>query len=703
MDTTTKYRNVYQILNGLISKADADFVLVYQSSIRDIEALLNNEDKSLLRPLVTQDIPFCISKDVKKQLSSLGAVGGGLTPTDLECSPNGSRGTLMELYWQLPEKCGKLLRFQIEHEQVLDNIERRGSGMVEIGDKTFVQNEPQYYEVAGNELSTFVDYLCPGYNYRFRIRSANDAGFGMWSDPIVSMTTAFPFTLEYTKKIHRIIIPTYSCYRITVRGAKAADGMIHKGGKGAIISATISLKAGDVLILLCGGMSSRHHYHSGGGGGSFVALNEISQESLLIAAGGGGGTRGADSNDFDGTNASIDEKGCDGRGEYFGCGGENGGPGEDGRDISNPEGPSWGGSGAGFMQESSTALSFIAGGHAGQNGGFGGGGAVGMYGGGGGGGYSGGGGGRGGGGGGSYIISTAVEVSRCVGHEEHGSIYIEKVDPPYPCSNPFLNRGTSNGTESNASSSHLSDRSLPMDGSSSSLSTKPVVSSSNCTSISTIPESEYVHQSPASTGQVMDNISDPIVFSIDDSDDPDPTLTRISEVFTMVPTIPLGNPAPDNRLDTAINTNVEELMRNFQVDPTPRGPLCPEESFPAQSIVMNSAALRPAQSAPNMSGNGVEHPTSQWVTRQHYDSSQNQLATNLETRMDHLQQKQHQQLESQATTVQQPVIQQPVRQNVSPPNTRMHIQPGRMGELQPESSAETWFPNNTEHNAHQNW
>ena len=697
METTTKYRNVYQILNGLISKADIDFVLVYQSSIRDIESLLNNEDKSLLRPLITQDIPFCISKDVKKQLSSLGAVGGGLTPTDLECSPNGSRGTLMELYWQLPEKCGKLLRFQIEHEQVLDSsIERRGSGMVEIGDKTFVQNEPQYYEVAGNELSTFVDYLCPGYNYRFRIRSANDAGFGMWSDPIISMTTAFPFTLEYTKKIHRIIIPTYSCYRITVRGAKAADGMIHKGGKGAIISATISLKAGDVLILLCGGMSSRHHYHSGGGGGSFVALNEISQESLLIAAGGGGGTRGADSNDFDGTDACIDEKGCDGRGEYFGCGGENGGPGEDGRDISNPEGPSWGGAGAGFMQDSSTALSFIAGGHAGQNGGFGGGGAVGMYGGGGGGGYSGGGGGRGGGGGGSYVISTAVEVSRSVGNEGHGSIHMEKVDPPYPCSNPFLNRGTSSsGTESNASSSHLSDRSLAIDGSSSSLSTKPVVSSSNCTSISTIPESEYVHQSPASTGQVMDHISgDPVVFSIDDSDDPDPTLTRVSEVFTMVPTIPLGNPAPDNCLETAINTNMKALMRNIQVDQTAQGP-CPEETFPLQPIVVNSA-LRPAQSAPNMSGNGVEQPTSQWVTRQQYDS--NQLTTNL-------QQKPHQQLESQAT-VQQPVIQQP-RQNISPPNTRMHIQPGRMGDLQAESSTETWFPNNShpnsEHNAHQNW
>ena len=39
------------------------------------------------------------------------------------------------------------------------------------------------------------------------------------------------------------------------------------------------------------------------------------------------------------------------------------------------------------------------------------------------------GGGRGGGGGRSYVITTAAKVSREVGNEGHGSIYIEKVVP----------------------------------------------------------------------------------------------------------------------------------------------------------------------------------------------------------------------------------------------------------------------------------
>ena len=530
-----QYRDAYEGLNSLISEADIDFLVHCQSMTQRVETLMSNEDKSLLRPLVSQDIPFCINKDVERQILTLGAVGGGLTPTEFSFSPSGSQGTMMELLWQLPERCGNLTRFQIEYEQVLDSsAERRGSGLVESPEMVYTQSEPQFYEVQGNELNAYVDYLSPGYSYRFRIRSANDAGLGMWSDPIIAKCSDFPFTLEYTKKIHRIIIPKSSYYRIIVKGAKAADGMIRRGGKGAIISAIISLKAGDILIMLCGGKSSKHHYHSGGGGGSFVALNEISKDTLLIAAGGGGGTRGADENDFDGLDASTEEDGLSGLGAYFGAGGKNGGPGEDARDG---DGPSWGNGGAGFMQDSSTALSFMAGGHAGQNGGFGGGGAVGMYGGGGGGGYSGGGGGRGGGGGGSYVIASAVEVTKEVGNEGHGSISIEKVAPPYLASNSHSVRIDStntssstlsrmNGTSSNhlpvnidsqmsvssnnsgSSSGHQMVQIESQISSSSSASIYSSMSSkmlSGSTNISAIPE----YDSPASTSQIMDQSGPP--------------------------------------------------------------------------------------------------------------------------------------------------------------------------------------------------
>ncbi len=525
MNTVTEYRNAFQSLNSLLSKSDSDFLLLYRKIFHDVEPLLGGEDQSLLRPLVNQDIPFCISNDIVKQLSSLGAVGGGLTPIELECVPTGSRGTLMELYWRLPERCGKLNRFEIEYEQVQES----NIGIVEMGDLVYTQKEPQFYEVPGSQLTAFVDHLCPNYTYRFRIRSANDAGFGMWSEPIIGKCNDFPFTLEYTKKIHRIIIPISGYYHITVKGAKGEDGMVCKGGRGAIISASFSLKCGDILIMLVGGKSSRHDYHSGGGGGSFVAVNEISQGSLLIAAGGGGGTRGADSNDFDGSDANVLEDGFDGRGVDAGKGGRAGGRGEDARDSFNFEGPTWGNGGAGFVENSSTAFSFSSGGHGGQNGGFGGGGAVGMYGGGGAGGYSGGGGGRGGGGGGSYVSSAGCEVTRDIGNEDHGSIYIEKVEPPYPISNSFLNRVPSGGNESSNSSNSQVQR-LESQVSSSSLSNKPntmASSGSVATSIGTIPEhSDSVYQSPASTAQVMDHSENmsPVLFSIDDlngEDDPD--------------------------------------------------------------------------------------------------------------------------------------------------------------------------------------
>ena len=527
--STTKYRDAFENLNSLISKTDSDFLFSFATTTQHIESLLDSEDKGLLRPVINQNIPFYINKDVEKEIMSLGAIGGGLMPTDLDYSPSGSQGSLMELFWQLPEHCGKLSRFQIEYDQM--NVERRSSGMVvEQDDMVYTQSEPQFCEVPGNKLNAYMDYLCPGYSYQFRIRSANDAGWGMWSKPIVGKCEGFPFTMEYTKNIHRVVIPTSSYYRITVKGAKAEDGMLRHGGKGAIISAVFCLKAGDVLIFLCGGMSSRHHYHSGGGGGSFLALNEVSQSNLLIAAGGGGGTRGASIEDFDGLDASIYPDGRDGVGEDAGLGGVNGAPGEDARDKIS-EGPSFGNGGAGFMQDSSTARSFLSGGHAGQNGGFGGGGAVGMYGGGGGGGYSGGGGGRGGGGGGSYVISTALDVSREVGNDKHGSMTIDKVMPPYPISGMFQAQisslsdvtSASDGTEGSTncqqpvySFSQVSSSSVGnVSNMTSSQSSKALSTSSVSTSIGTIPESS--RESPAGTSQMLDQakyVSSAATFSV---------------------------------------------------------------------------------------------------------------------------------------------------------------------------------------------
>ena len=321
--------------------------------------------------------------------------------------------------------------FDVSFEQVIRDL---GAVLGEVSDNhKYLQREPQYQRVTGKELRTYIDFLCPGYTYRFKVRSINTAGSGMWSDSVTAMCKDFPINIVYTKRIHRIRIPQNTHYRITARGAKATDGLRYSGGKGAIISATFSLKQGNVLIVLCGGMSQRHKYSSGGGGGTFVAINEINRENLLIVAGGGGGTRGCDEGDFDGANASLEPNGTDGLGREHGKGGIDRGPGED---ANSPDfrGPCWGYGGAGALVDSNSrmSMSFVNGGNGGRNGGFGGGGAVGSWGGGGGGGFSGGGGGRGGGGGGSYVRSDATLVEKKVGNEGAGSIQIDMAELPYP-------------------------------------------------------------------------------------------------------------------------------------------------------------------------------------------------------------------------------------------------------------------------------
>ena len=687
-----------------------------------MESLLEGEDQSLLRPVVNQDIPFCISSDVVNQLDTLGAVGGGVTPIDFECNPKGARGSLMEVIWQLPERCGRLHRFEVEFEQVQDSSVGQGSGSVDQGDLVYNQKEPQFYEVPGTQLSAFVDHLCPNYTYHFRIRSANDAGFGMWSDPIVGKCAGFPFTLEYTKKIHRITIPISGYYRITAKGAKAADGLVYKGGKGAIMSASFSLKCGDVLIMLVGGMSSRHHYHSGGGGGTFVAVNDISQDSLLIAAGGGGGTRGADSHDCDGTDANIYEDGLDGLTANGARGGRAGGKGDDAIDDTNPTGPTWGNGGAGFMEDSSTAFSFVAGGHGGQNGGFGGGGAVGLFGGGGGGGYSGGGGGRGGGGGGSYVKSTGCDVSRDVGNEGHGSICIERVEPPYPNSNTFLNRVPSSTDSSN--SSHVNR--LESQTSTSSIGTNKqpntmASSTSVSTNISTIPE-DNLYQSPANTAQVMDrsdNLS-PVMFSIDHlngNEDPDVELIprsvpshvgggpvqpaahmpegrleggysqytmesavagphKVVEVVNIVPSIPLGSgapmeqtpnyqpnhPAPANVSDlrSTSSSNVQGLINVYESHQTASSEL-EGPGGQTHGHPHQSIFVNSPNPPPPVTSSG-DSSTSQWVSQQQFEQDQNLYSAYLDTLR-----------QQQSTLVAQPnsAVPQPSQQTVSPPVTQM--------------------------------
>ena len=396
-------------LQSLMQKNRQEFLSKYWDTQKDINELLNSEDFSLQRPVASPELSVYISDTFDSDLRNLGSVGGGPV-VDLEAEMH-IRG-LLQLKWNLPDDSENVKEYEVEYETVLP-LSVKQVGVTSVC-------------CDGKALSYFVNAICPGHTYRFRIRSYSLSGWGMWSKSIIGRFDDFPRTIGFIAKIVTIKIPSTGLYRITAKGAKAADSERFKGGRGAIISATFLLQKGDLLEILCGGMSERQGCHSGGGGGTFVAVNNKQLENILLVAGGGGGTRGYDDQDCDGCDASLEPHGTSADTIHCAEGGVNGAPGKD----ANFLGPSWGHGGAGWQQSSTTAKSFVDGGNGGECGGFGGGGSVGLYGGGGGGGFSGGGGGRGGGGGGSYFRKDGENVTKEVGNCSHGEVEIIKVSGP---------------------------------------------------------------------------------------------------------------------------------------------------------------------------------------------------------------------------------------------------------------------------------
>ena len=417
-------------LQALMQKDRQEFLSKYRDTQEEINNLLDNEDFSLQRPVAIPDLAVYISDNFEGDLHNLGSVGGGPV-VDLNAAMH-AKG-LLQLTWGLPEDSEGIEEYEIEYSTWLP--------------LSIKQPDVTRVKCYGKALKHFVNAICPGYTYQFRIRCRSVSGWGMWSKSIESKFDDFPCTVGFISKIVTVQIPSTGQYRITAKGAKAADSDRFKGGRGAIISATFLLQKGDLLEILCGGMSERQNCHSGGAGGTFVAVNNRQVfENLLLVAGGGGGTRGYDDQDCDGCDASLEPNGTSATTINCAEGGMNGAPGKD----ANFLGPSWGHGGAGWQQSSTTAKSFVDGGSGGECGGFGGGGSVGLYGGGGGGGFSGGGGGRGGGGGGSYIRADGDNVTKEIGHVNHGEVEITRISGP-----PSVAPSKSTSSSNNNSREHM--------------------------------------------------------------------------------------------------------------------------------------------------------------------------------------------------------------------------------------------------------
>ena len=246
------------------------------------------------------------------------------------------------------------------------------------------------------------------------------------SNPWVTNTSYFNMT---TNGIQLWTVPQTGVYAFTCAGASGAGNY---PGKGAILTANLSLTQGQIIQLAVGqqgqgGGTGCSSNSAGGGGGSFVVS---SGTPLLVSGGGGSGANAPNNttlyNALTGTSGNSGDGNCSGAG---GTGGAGGGGGNGGCCCG-------GAGGAGFNSNGGQGNNGAYGGNSWANGmtggtffndpgnhpygGFGGGGAA-YFGGGGGGGYSGGGGGglntcdcgncQGGGGGGSYSSTTVLSSS----------------------------------------------------------------------------------------------------------------------------------------------------------------------------------------------------------------------------------------------------------------------------------------------------
>ena len=418
-------------MRTLLRSDDISFLKVYRSLTEQTHHFLATERSHILSLVAPANIPLFFSGNLKSEISTYGIMGGGPEPLNLTCQQPGraSKSSLLQLSWTLPDRAPAVTQYEIEYETVSEPVVCSPGHSGEVA----VVRRPQRLIKSGKAQAVIVNDLNPNQRYRFRVRSSSLAGWGVWCDCVIGHFAPFPLRIPFTGERVSFRIPDDGIYRIEAAGARAANGKRWKGGRGAVITATVWLQRHSRVEVVVGGMSECDMIrgHSGGGGGTFVVLCEndslASLENLLIAAGGGGGTRGVDDADRDGCDASLETYGSDGVGEDCGRGGQNGGPGSDG-DSPWHGAQCWGYGGSGFLRgtaEPGRAKSYRDGSEGGHCGGFGGGGGVGQ-GGGGGGGYSGGGGGRGGGGGGSYVKETAVLIERKVGNSNHGYVVISR-------------------------------------------------------------------------------------------------------------------------------------------------------------------------------------------------------------------------------------------------------------------------------------
>ena len=152
-------------------------------------------------------------------------------------------------------------------------------------------------------------------------------------------------------------MPSDGTYYITAAGASGGYTPSASGGQGRIITVSVGLDEGDVLVITVGQEGGRAHfstgYAGGGGGGTFV-IHQSTGNKILIAGGGGGAGQGGSgyNANLDGVDAPVYymENGTNGTG-YSGSWSSEGSGGTNGSGGTTDNGGSGGGGFTGSGQQ----------------------------------------------------------------------------------------------------------------------------------------------------------------------------------------------------------------------------------------------------------------------------------------------------------------------------------------------------------------
>lgn len=219
--------------NWLLQMADYTYIHQADNVISSMKGQLSDEEFPMYHnPTTTGEIPMHLPPDFIDQIEKLGIVGGGSMPTRLKSF---ARDGSLYVSWEQSDP--DVDEYEVSYEVFIAN-----SDPVSLITSGYKSKVPVSVMQKGNCSEKRIDAIMIGTKYMFNVRARNLAGWGVWSYPVVGFIDGFPLDIGYTGEIVEIVLPKDGVYYILAYGAKAADGVTMKGGRGAIIGAKFQLK-----------------------------------------------------------------------------------------------------------------------------------------------------------------------------------------------------------------------------------------------------------------------------------------------------------------------------------------------------------------------------------------------------------------------------------------------------------------------------